>query len=187
MEEYFVFTDGAAYNNGCKDPTKPQACASGVVIVLRVDKREEILFSGSAFFPNETISYAELRGALIGIVKASETFGRDVPIQLWSDSQFVIKGWNEWMPGWIRRGWKNNQNEPVGQLELWQKLKKLMTAYGNFTFHHVKGHVKKSDFAKMTPDEQFRSRMNDLADQLATARLAKHLPEFLEEYENANK
>ena len=38
-----------------------------------------------------------------------------------SDSQYLVKGMREWVPGWIRRGWRRKAGA-VENLELWQEL-----------------------------------------------------------------
>ena len=169
-----VFTDGSSFNNGQKDPSKPQASACGIVIarvkfIDNVASEYETLFTGGAFFPDQTISYAELKGAIMGLVKGRSMFP-DEDFELHSDSQFVIKGWNEWLPGWKRRGWKNAAGEEVGQLPLWKQMDQLMAHYDGVTLHHVKGHTKsKSVYAQL----------NNLADEIAGAKLAAALPIFL--------
>jgi ribonuclease HI len=41
---------------------------------------------------------------------------------LCSDSQYTLKGLGEWLPGWIRKGWKTASGSPVLNQELWQRL-----------------------------------------------------------------
>jgi ribonuclease HI len=38
-----------------------------------------------------------------------------------SDSQYLVKGMREWVPGWVGRGWRRKQG-PIENLELWQAL-----------------------------------------------------------------
>jgi ribonuclease HI len=38
-----------------------------------------------------------------------------------SDSQYLVKGMREWVPGWIRRGWRRKEGE-VLNLALWKEL-----------------------------------------------------------------
>lgn len=44
---------------------------------------------------------------------------------IFSDSQYVVKGINEWMHGWIQRNWKNAAKEDVKNPDLWQKIYKI--------------------------------------------------------------
>ncbi len=38
-----------------------------------------------------------------------------------SDSEYLVKGMREWVPGWIARGWKRKAG-PIENLELWRTL-----------------------------------------------------------------
>src|SRR5437588_5173001 len=41
-----------------------------------------------------------------------------------SDSEYLIKGMTEWVPGWIARGWRR-KGGAIENLPLWQKLEVL--------------------------------------------------------------
>jgi ribonuclease HI len=47
--------------------------------------------------------------------------GRRLRVLLVSDSEYLIKGMREWVPGWIARGWKRKGGE-IENLELWRVL-----------------------------------------------------------------
>lgn len=175
--KFQVFSDGGVHNNGYKDPNLPMYSACGVVIT----SDEKILKKGSKLFLDQTISYAELKGAILvldllknRILDQYPELEKPYDIELYSDSQFVIKGINEWMRNWIRScdnwkedEWYNSSGNVVGQYELFRemKLKYLDNPDYNIKFIHIKGHTKKKDFY---------SRMNDMCDKLCTAKLQKH-------------
>ena len=106
-----IFSDGGSFNNGYKNPDLPQFSTSGIVITLN----ENVLFEGSKGHEGDhaTISYAELYGAILACKvlekKLSVVNGISKPyrVTLYSDSQYVVKGAMEWMPGWKKRVWKN--------------------------------------------------------------------------------
>lgn len=56
-----------------------------------------------------------------------------------SDSEYLVKGINEWMPGWKKRGWRRKEG-PILNLELWQVLDRLLTGR-DVTFRWVRGHA----------------------------------------------
>ena len=56
--------------------------------------------------------------AAIGIIAAMP--GRP-GIVFTSDSQYLVKGMREWVPGWIRRGWRRKEGA-VQNLALWKEL-----------------------------------------------------------------
>jgi ribonuclease HI len=82
--------------------------------------------------------------------------GRRLRVLLVSDSEYLIKGMREWVPGWIARGWKRKGGE-IENLELWRVLvdsaRKHEVQYTWVRGH--KGHAK-NEYA------------NDLAVQAAT-------------------
>lgn len=56
-----------------------------------------------------------------------------------SDSEYLVKGVNEWIHGWKKRGWRRKEG-PILNLELWQALDRLLTDR-NVTFRWVRGHA----------------------------------------------
>jgi len=64
------------------------------------------------------------------------------PIEIVSDSSYVVKCFNDkWHVGWLRRGWKNSQGQPVANRDLWEELFALVLAGSrDVRFSWVKGH-----------------------------------------------
>lgn len=56
-----------------------------------------------------------------------------------SDSQYLVKGVSEWMPGWKRRGWKR-KGGPIENLELWRRLDRIAARH-DVTWRWVRGHA----------------------------------------------
>lgn len=80
----------------------------------------------------------------------------DCIIRIVSDSTYVVKCFNDkWWEGWIRRGWKNSQREPVANQDIWKPFIELVITRGRVEFVWVKGHS--------------GDPMNDLVDLLAVA------------------
>jgi len=45
------------------------------------------------------------------------------PLEIVSDSSYVVNCFKDgWYRGWLKRGWKNSQNKPVANQDLWQPL-----------------------------------------------------------------
>ncbi|MFL5518887.1 MAG: ribonuclease H [Gemmatimonadales bacterium] len=64
------------------------------------------------------------RMALSGAVAALQLLARKgarMRALIVSDSEYLIKGMREWVPGWIARGWKRKVG-PIENLELWKAL-----------------------------------------------------------------
>lgn len=94
------------------------------------------------------------RMELLGAITALEALKRPCEVELHSDSQYVVNAFNQhWVDGWLRKGWKNAQKQPVKNVDLW---KRLLTAMGphQVTWLWVKGHA--------------GQELNERADELAT-------------------
>ncbi len=89
------------------------------------------------------------------VIEALQAFPQE-PIEIVSDSTYVVKCFHDrWYAGWLRRGWKNTQGQPVANRDLWEVLIPLVLE-GNrdIRFTWVKGHS--------------GDAMNDFVDALAT-------------------
>ena len=60
----------------------------------------------------------ELTAALRGL----EALKRPCRVLLVCDSQYVVKGINQWLPGWKAAGWRKADRAPVLNADLWQAL-----------------------------------------------------------------
>lgn len=77
------------------------------------------------------------RMALGSAIEALKLLGdgeKSRKLEFVSDSEYLVKGMNEWMKSWIRRDWKNVKNP-----ELWQALKKLADGH-DIRWRWVRGH-----------------------------------------------
>ena len=81
------------------------------------------------------------RMELMGVIAGLEALVKPCSVDVWSDSQYVIKAFNDhWSDGWVKRGWKKADGKPVLNEELWRRL--LLAAEPHeITWHWVKGHA----------------------------------------------
>ena len=64
------------------------------------------------------------RMALASAVAALQLLARKgarLPVLIVSDSQYLVKGMREWVPGWVGRGWRRREGL-IENLELWKAL-----------------------------------------------------------------
>ena len=104
----------------------------GWACLLRHEKKERELSGGEILSTNNRM---ELMAAIQGL----EALKSPCNVSLYSDSQYVLKGIKEWMPNWIKRGWKNSAGEPVKNQDLWQRLHQAASIH-HVSWHWVKGH-----------------------------------------------
>lgn len=118
-----IFCDGA-----CSGNPGP----GGFGCILRSCGKEKEL-SGAE--PHTTNNRMELTAA----ITALETLKRPCDVVLTTDSQYLVKGMTEWIPGWIRRGWKNSKKEDVLNRDLWERLLEL-TRIHRVEWAWIRGH-----------------------------------------------
>ena len=56
-----------------------------------------------------------------------------------TDSQYVMKGYTEWLPGWLAKGWKTANKKPVANQDLWQMLTEQSKRH-QIEWKWIKGH-----------------------------------------------
>lgn len=118
-----IYTDGACYNN-----PGPGAYAA---IILDEDKEIEI----TDFEPSTTNNRMELEA----VIEALKVVRKNKKIILYSDSNYVVKGINEWIKTWKSRGWKTSSNKAVKNRDLWEKLDEEISKK-NVQLKKVKAH-----------------------------------------------
>jgi ribonuclease HI len=81
------------------------------------------------------------RMALAGAIAAMQLLGRKGARMrglVVSDSEYLVRGMREWMPGWAAHGWKR-KGGPIENLELWQALQKSAKLH-DVQWAWVRGH-----------------------------------------------
>jgi ribonuclease HI len=124
MPQVHAFTDGA-----CKGNPGP----GGWGVVLTVDGVTTEHHGGEKLTTNN-------RMELLGAITAIEAMPAGSQVKLTTDSQYVIKGLNEWMPGWKKRGWRTASKEPVKNVDLWKRLDAAIAGH-SIEWIWVRGHT----------------------------------------------
>lgn len=78
---------------------------------------------------------------LTAVIRGLQHIRRPSVVEVWSDSNYVVRGMTEWIHDWIRRGWKTAAKKPVLNEDLWRELYKLVSAQEEVTFHWLAGHA----------------------------------------------
>ncbi|CAB3373257.1 Hypothetical predicted protein [Cloeon dipterum] len=125
-----VYTDGSCLNNG------RAGAKAGVGAYFGPDSKHNISepLRGNA---RPTNINAELQAATRACEQAKQA---NMPgIRIRSDSEFMIKGVNEWMPKWEKNDWTTSANKPVENKSQFQELKNAMSGM-DVKFEHVPAH-----------------------------------------------
>jgi len=123
MEEIILYTDG-----GCDPNPGPGGWAA---LIIAGGKKQEL--SGSA--PESTNNRMELTAAIQGLTAIK----KPSRIILYTDSQYVQKGIEEWMPRWLQRNWRGT-NGPVANRDLWEELLEAKAKH-KVTWKWLRGHA----------------------------------------------
>ena len=79
------------------------------------------------------------RMELIAVIEGLSRLTKSSRVEIWSDSQYVLKGLDEWMDNWIARGWRKADRKPVLNRDLWEVLDRLRRTH-DLTYHWIRGH-----------------------------------------------
>jgi len=131
-----IYTDGACKGN---------PGIGGWGVVLRSGNKEKLLKGGEKNTTNN-------RMEMTAVIEALKALKSPCLIELFTDSQYVNRGVNEWLQNWKKANWRTASKAPVKNVDLWMILDQLIINH-DIRWHWVKGHS--GDVG------------NELADQLA--------------------
>jgi ribonuclease HI len=137
-----IHTDGACLGN---------PGPGGWAALLRYGAKERELSGCEADTTNN-------RMELMAAIRALEVLTEACIVALYTDSQYVRQGITQWLPNWVRRGWRTAAGETVKNRDLWERLSEA-TKRHTVEWHWVKGHSGDPD--------------NDRVDRLARAEAEK--------------
>ena len=81
------------------------------------------------------------RMELLGVITGLEALNRPCTVDVFTDSQYVVKAFNDhWIDGWLRRGWKSASKKPVKNVDLWKRLLAAAEPH-DVVYHWVRGHA----------------------------------------------
>ncbi|WP_336489304.1 ribonuclease HI [Methylobacterium nigriterrae] len=143
--EITIAFDGACLGN-------PGPGGYGAILINTRTGREKIVKGREALTTNNKM---ELTAAIAGLNALSP----GALVTMLGDSQYVIKGMTEWLPGWKSKGWRGAGKKPVANVELWQALETAVSRHFSVTWGWVKGHAGHD--------------LNERADRIASAEAAK--------------
>lgn len=143
MDKVIIYTDGACSGN-------PGNGGWAAVLIYNGIKKE--LSGGKKDTTNNIME-------VTAVIKGLEALKRPCEVELYSDSNYVIKSFNEgWITKWMSNGWKTGNKTQVKNIDLWKRLYEL-TQIHKVTFNKVKGHS--------------NVELNNRCDELARAAIPK--------------
>ncbi|MEM9978308.1 MAG: ribonuclease HI [Cyanobacteria bacterium P01_D01_bin.2] len=129
-----VYTDGACSGN-------PGPGGWGTVIYFADGQVHEL----GGYAPETTNNRMEMQAA-IAALEFLQQHNYDTPIELNTDSKYLIQGITQWMRGWKRKGWKTSAGKAVLNKDLWLTLDQLTQNLRtdqsvDIDWKYVKGHA----------------------------------------------
>ena len=130
MVKVNIYTDGACSGN-------PGNGGYGAILVYTDPdgvKHEKELSEGYMLTTNNQME-------LLAVITGLEALKKPCEVTIYSDSKYVVDAFNNnWIEGWIKKGWKTAGKTPVKNVELWQRLLKAKEPH-KVEFIWVKGHA----------------------------------------------
>lgn len=110
---YVIYADGACPNNG------REGAVAGFGAILRNPQGDYLELAGPVPKSDpQTNNRGELLAALYALSKPKD----NALVLLFSDSQLVIKGINEWLDGWKAKSWRRADKKPVEHRDIWEQI-----------------------------------------------------------------
>ncbi len=124
-----IYTDGA-----CEPNPGPGGWAALMIFNDHVPPgwAHEQSLSGSE--PNTTNNRMELTAA----IRALSALPQPMQVTLYTDSQYLQRGINEWLPNWLKKNWRGSAGK-VANRDLWQALIDAASRH-RVTWRWVRGH-----------------------------------------------
>src|SRR3989339_80015 len=151
-EKIIIYTDGAAKGN-------PGEAGWGAVIIfyndkLKVESRKLKVLEIGGGVEHATNNQMELTAPIEALKYLKKINTQGSPVEIVSDSKYVILGITEWIFNWQKNNWRNAAKKPVLNRELWEELFALVQELKP-KWTYVKGHNE--------------DKYNDRADLIATS------------------
>lgn len=127
MSGVIIYCDGACLGN-------PGPGGYAALLMRHEGDAQERVVCGHEYAT--TNNRMELRAAIEGL----KALKRACPVTLYCDSQYVIKGMTEWMPGWQKSQFKTANKKAVKNVDLWQELLEASSRH-QITWRWVKAHA----------------------------------------------
>ncbi len=125
MKKVEIYTDGACSGN-------PGPGGYGAIL-----KYGDHVIELSAGYKNTTNNRMELRA----LIAALERLKEPCELDIYSDSKYIVDAVNQgWAKRWRANGWMRNKKDPALNVDLWDKLLKLLETH-KYRINWVKGHA----------------------------------------------
>lgn len=124
MKQIHLYSDGSSLGN-------PGPGGWGTILVYKGKEKE--LSGGKELTTNNQME-------LTGVIEGLRALKEPCEVEIISDSKYVVQAINEWLSGWVAKGWRTASKQPVKNQDLWEEYLKVSKPHKiNATW--VKGHA----------------------------------------------
>lgn len=124
-----IYTDGSCLKNP----------GQGAWCYLIIDHTNKKTYTATEFEINTTNNQMEMKACLWALQKITQLNLLDHQINLYTDSQYLKNGINQWIFNWKKNNWLTSNKEPVKNQDLWNKIDCLNCKIKP-NWHWVKAH-----------------------------------------------
>ncbi len=123
LKKVTIYTDGSCLGN-------PGPGGYGALLIF--GKHRKTMAQG---FTHTTNNRMELLAPIEALNALSET----CEVDIFTDSQYVKNGINQWIFNWKKNNWRTSAKKPVKNVDLWKRLDSACEKH-KISWHWVKGH-----------------------------------------------
>jgi ribonuclease HI len=139
-----VHADGA-----CSGNPGPGGWAASIAVEGAGPVETTTLRGGDPMTTNNIMELTAAEAAIAHLASLDPATLAQTEVTIRLDSEYVIKGLRDWMPGWKAKGWRTASGSPVKNREIWERLDASWQTLSAVAAHcgakteirHVKGHA----------------------------------------------
>lgn len=124
MKKVTIYTDGSCLGN---------PGPGGYGAILSFNDTQKSISQGYILSTNN-------RMELMAPAKALAILKEKCNVDIYTDSQYVKNGINQWIHGWKKNGWRTSNKKAVKNVDLWQDLDAQCKKH-QVNWHWVKAHA----------------------------------------------
>jgi len=121
-----VYTDGSGTTGG----------PAGIAFVAFASDAPDTQIESALPLESATNQQAEILAAAYAL----HTLPPAKLVTIWSDSEYLVKGWNQYLPQWLKNDWRRASGGQAKNIAYWQRLLRAAGRHETVSFQWLRGH-----------------------------------------------